>query len=88
MDRAQTGLPALTLEDLNCMATGHYVVKLARGYQTNIQERVVQTGYIQQQGNYLDSATYHNDAGQLPAYIQAYQWTKDQPPQNYDPVLN
>ena len=63
MDRAQTGLPALTLEDLNCMATGHYVVKLARGYQTNIQERVVQTGYIQQQGNYLDSATYHNDAG-------------------------
>ena len=57
------------------MATGHYVVELARGYQTNIQERVVQTGYIQQ-GNYLDLATYHNDAGQLPAYIQAYQWTQ------------
>ena len=55
MDRAQTGLPALTLEDLTGIAAGeqhtyflsfklafkqflgHYVVELARGYQTDIQ---------------------------------------------------
>ena len=38
------------------------------------------------QGNYVDIATYHADAANLPQRIEAYKWTQDLPPQNYDPA--
>ena len=60
----------LTLGEILSISLGPYPVDLAAGYLSDIQERQVQEGYAAQ-GNYADLASWSQDAGCLPARIEA-----------------